>query len=363
MFPISKTFAMPGTLEQIASALGISISTVSRALAGKPGVSPDKRRRIQELASQLGFVPDQNASSLRTGRGHGMAIITPFQPSRIALMRNNALFTFGQKRFQHVRMLVQSDSEPLDSLVRQAAALHPEAIVISGISGEIGEASRDMLHQKRIAVTVMDATVSGVDLVAVDRITGIYQATRLLLLSDCRHIIFFCSASLERPDDRIRGILQAYQSLKRPTSEIEIAHVSGNGFKPGFQLTNEIIRSRPLDGLFCYNDEMAIGALKALHDAGIRVPEEVKVVGFDNLSLAEYLPCPLTTVAQPVDDIAQAAVSLCEARLANPESPLRTMVFPTQLLVRATATIRSHEQRVQVFNTPSKKDDQPTSEQ
>jgi LacI family transcriptional regulator len=341
-------------LKQIAQQLDVSVSTVSRALAGKPGISATTRARVQDLANSLGYVPDLQASSLRTGKGHGLTIITGFNAAQITSMRNQALFSLGQQQFGQVRVQILNSGESLEQAVQQALQQNPNAIVSSSIGGELSARLQKTLCDKGIALTAMDARIPGCDSVPIIRTTGVYQATRLLLLSGCRHIVFYSAAgvSIAKPDERLKGIVQAYESLQRSPSEIHLVEVGKAHFKRGYEVTAELLKREPVDGLFCYSDETAVGALKALHEAGIRVPEEVKMVGFDNLDLAEYTQPSLTTVAQPVDDIAEAAIELCVRRLQSPKAPPQSRNFPTHLVVRASAPLASHAARKQVFELP-----------
>jgi len=345
---------MQGSLQDIARKLGVSVSTVSRALAGKPGVSEARRREIQELAGQSGFRPNPNASSLRTGRGQGLTIVTHIHPTTITGMRNNALFATAQREFHDVRVLVRAGGETLDTAVRRAAANRPRAIVLSTCHGSIEPATRGALRDSGIALATMDTDIPDCDCALIDRVTGMFQATRLLLLTGCERPVFFSHASLDKPDPRMRGIMAAFASLGRSNKDIDIAHVPGSTLKAGYELAAETLRRGPVDGLFCYNDDMAVGALKALSEAGIRVPEDVRLVGFDNLPISEYLPCPLTTVAQPVSDIAESAVQMCRRRLKDPGSKPQRLIFPASLVVRETAPLNTPSDRVEVFRKPDR---------
>lgn len=340
-------------LKQIAQQLEVSVSTVSRALAGKPGISVATRARVRELAESLGYVPDQQARSLRTGKGHGLTIITGFNSVQTTSMRNQALFTLGQQTFGQVRIQTRNPDESLEQAVQQALQQNPNAIVISGSGGKLSSRLLQLLRGKGIALTAMDVDIPECDTVAIDRITGVYQATRLLLLSECQKIFFYsASASMSVPDERLKGVIQAYESLQRSPTEIRLVKIGKGNFKRGYELTGEMLKCESIDGLFCYNDETAVGALKALHEAGIRVPEEVKVIGFDNLPLAEYTQPGLTTVAQPVEAIAEAAIALCTSRLRNSDQPLQARRFSTHLVVRASAPLSSHAVREHVFQIP-----------
>lgn len=327
---------MAGALAQIARQLGVSVSTVSRALSGRPGVAAGTRARVQALADRLGAVPAVHARMLRTGRGSGLAILAPFRPTTVAALRLQALFAAAQESFGSVRVLVD-DGLGLGRLVSQALQLSPEAMVVTGGLGPLPEEACDALRRRSVAVVGMDVELAGYDSVRVSRLTGAYQAARLLLLGGARHPLFFTASDPGAPDERLRAILAAFDSLGREPAPACFARLSGSGFEAGYALARSAWSRQPVDALFAYNDEMAVGAMRALQEAGARTPEDVRVVGFDDLPMAAFLACPLTTVTQPVAAVAQAAIDLCLARLRSPQSPAARMDFLTTLIVRASA--------------------------
>lgn len=343
---------MPGTLVQIAQELGTSVSTVSRALAGKAGVAPARRAEIQALARRLGLAPNSQAQALRTGRGQGLTLIVPWLPPAISALRQNAALSAAQAAFGQVRVIVHAARDSLDQTLGQALAGQPQAILLSLPQQPLNLETVALLRRRGVALAAMDAALPGVDSVQIDRVAGMYQAARLLLLSGCQRPVFYSLASLAAPDPRVEGILRAYRSLGLPSSAARLLPVTGTDPAAGFAMGQRVLASEAVDGLFCCNDELAIGTLKALRLAGVRVPEDVRLIGFDDLPSAEFAACPLTTVAQPVAAVAEAAVAMCLARLANPDLPPQLQTFPTRLVVRDSAPMPAHALRQQVFQTP-----------
>lgn len=339
---------MPGGLEDIAGRLGVAVSTVSRALAGKPGVSEPRREQIVRLASELGYIPDPLASTLRSGRGSGLGVVVASKPTGISAMRNYAIFACGRELFGHTRVLVVNENETLDNVVRQAIHQKCRAIVVSAIGGELSDQTRALLSQRRIPLAVIDAECNAGNHLRIDRSAGTCQCARLLLLNGCRHIVVFSNATPDRPDPRLDGILRGYADLGHSLNPRDVVPVKA-GHEGGYRAMKELLRERTLDGAFCYSDDTAQGALRALAEAGVTVPAHVQIVGFDNLPSSAYGTVPLTTVAQPVDEIARAAVALCAEQAEAPAEHPAARTFPTRLIVRASAPIPRHEIRARVF--------------
>lgn len=351
------TLRRPSGVRELARALGIHPSSVSRALAGKSGVSAELRRQVTTAAQGMDYAPNPHASSLRRNCGEGLALITAYQQPHIASLRNNALMSLGRTEYGGVRVLTRSPDESLDALVRLAVSQFPRAIVVAGYSGEVSRETRQQLSPRRIPLICMDGLISGFDAVVIRRWIGTYQATRLLLLSGCRYPVFFSAAPPTAPDERLKGIFEAYRSLnQRPDHSAIIPFASKIDFSYtcGYTMTRDLLRTRPVDGIFCFNDEIAVGVLKALSDAGLSVPGDVKIVGFDNLPIAEYTSPSLTTVAQPVTEVARATLEMLARRLVDPELPPQLESFEARLVIRQSAAPVSRRALEKIFKLSSK---------
>ncbi len=343
-----QTFAHT-TIQHIARLAGVAPSTVSRALSGKPGVSEQRRAFIAEVARAAGYEPDPFARSLRTGRGVGLTLITPIELSEIARIRDLRLLSLAKAVYGQTRLHVHNPGDNFDELIRRCIAEKPLAIALSGIRTDCSEQTRELLRARNIALVAIDSDCRGCDSVQIDRGAGTYQAARMLLLTGCRFPVFFTFAGSDAPDARMKGVLAAFESLGRTANEDCFIYGRAAGHAQGLELAREALRTRPVDGLFCYNDNMAIGALRALYKEHIDVPEQVRVIGFDNLPVSANLPVSLTTVAQPVDEAAQAALAFIQSRLEHPDLPPRGARFSTHLIIRESAPLVEHGLRERVF--------------
>lgn len=333
---------MGGSLKEIARLTGVAASSVSRALAGKPGVSEEKRNEILEIASRIGYRPNPEARTLRTGRASDLLIILQDRPTEITSYRNHALIALGGGAFERVRVAVCSESEPLNGLLARAAEEGVAAAIVSGIDDGVDPANKRLLRETKVAVVCLDCAPQGEteggwsDIVAIDREVGAYEAARLLL-STGGDIRFYAKQGLKRADARMKGIVRACAEAGRTVTDRMVVPVEGDDYAEGYAVTRGLLRRGHLRGLFCYNDKLAVGALKAVSEVGLQVPKEIMVVGFDDLSFAPYLTIPLTTVAQPVLPCAEAAIDLALARRDDPDRPFTIRRFPTKLVVRESA--------------------------
>jgi len=344
-----------GSLEDIAKIAKVSASTVSRALSGQPGVSETKRKIIKDLAREMGFEPNIQASLLRTGKGAGLAIVTSTKQTEIAIKRESLILDYGKKSFSNVKLFVMNESDEINCIIHRICADRYNAIIINGFFGDIHPQNRKLLNDRKIPVCTIDGFIDSLDNVLFNRSTGTYQAARMLLLSGCKNPVFFLSGhSLDNINDpRLKGICEGFKSLGRPISEInKIPFTDKADYEKGFSLSNETINKMPVDGIFAYNDVMAIGALRALHKAGINVPDDIRLIGFDDIPVSAFLPVSITTAAQPLEDAARAAVEIVKRRIDSFDIEPVTLSLPTRLVVRESAPITDNKIRDEIFKIP-----------
>jgi LacI family transcriptional regulator len=154
----------------------------------------------------------------------------------------------------------------------------------------------------------------------------------------------------------LRGIIRAYEELGRPKEEIDIIPMNRwpSGYNGGYLIAKELFSRRNVDGIFAYSDVVAIGVSRAVAKAGLGIPADVKLIGFDNIEAAEYLPVSLSTVAQPEFEPVKAALELAMERTGDFERPPREVVFPSSLIARESCPLNDNSLREKIFSPVSK---------
>ena len=323
------------SIREIARRLQVHPSSVSRALTGSQGVSESTRQDVLALAREMGYLPDARARQLRLGRRAGLAIIVEQQPTDITSRRNYQMFRIGSEAFQPLHVLVWSTSVPLDEVVLRAAAESVTGIIVSGIRTSLSPSTIRQLRTHDIALVTVDGRIRGVDGVGIDRARGTREVVRLFELGGFRRPLYLSAGGPERPDERVSGIIDGYRSLGRPLPEGAVLGVAGREYDQGYDLADHVVRG-DYDAVFCYNDRIATGLIRGLHERQRRIPEDCSVVGFDDAPFAAYLPVPLTTVAQPTLECAVEALEMLKRRIASPGRPAEFRLFETHLFLRST---------------------------
>jgi DNA-binding LacI/PurR family transcriptional regulator len=329
----------------IAYLAGVSQPTVSRALRGSPMVSLETRKRIEEIARQLNYRVDKNASNLRSQHSNTLALllfedptpddsqINPFFLSMLgSLTRASARQGYDLLiSFQQFSKDWQQDYE--DS--RKA-----DGIILLGY-GDYEE------YRPRLVRLVEQGThfvrwgpvLEGQPGVSVgcDNLQGGYDVTRHLLGTGRRSIAFLGNASTHYPEffDRYRGYERALMEARVATSSaLQVDAITTE--ESGFQAASELLRrGAKFDAIVAASDLIAIGALRALADAGLEVPRQVAVSGFDDIPSASLTHPPLTTVMQDTRRAGELLVESLLRQIAG--DPVSNSVIPTKLVIRKSA--------------------------
>ncbi|GAB3797327.1 LacI family DNA-binding transcriptional regulator [Micromonospora zhanjiangensis] len=328
------------TLEAVARLAGVSRATVSRVVNGSPTVAEPIARAVRQAVAELGYVPNLAARSLVTQRTGSFALIMPEAATRVfsddqvfpGIIRGVSQELEDADK-QLVLMLAGSAAGH-ERVERYATGRHVDGVLFASLHGDDPLPGR--LARLGIPVVSGGRPPGGaqVPYVDVDHVGGVDRAIRHLIASGRRRI-----ATVAGPQDMIAGIerLAGYLAALREADLRSIVAVGDFTRESGAVAMRELLTDDPkLDAVFVASDLMAHGALHALRVAGRRVPEDVAVIGFDDIELATYTDPPLTTVRQPILQIGRRMTRQL-LRLAAGEQIEPAVVLPTELVLRDTA--------------------------
>lgn len=332
------------TLADIAREVGVSKSAVAQVLRSDPScrVASDTRQRILDTAHALGYLHNYYAQTLSSGKTRLVGILTAtIQPE---VLTRKWMAIEANIRSRGYRTLLRcSGFDPdyeLSVLNEFFQNMVEGIIVLSDIGDEASDALR-LLIERRIPVLRLDPFKDmPTDCVTVDRAFGAYLATKHLLDLGHRRIAFMGVQAGLHPSvyHRIPGYCQALREYGIEPEDSLLLSISGEPtYEVGYESAREMLARRvDATALFCCNDQVAIGSMKALHEAGIRIPQDLAIIGFDNISASEYAPVPLTTIAQPVEEIGRLAVEMLFNRMSAPEDsrPPQTLCLQPRLIAR-----------------------------
>jgi DNA-binding LacI/PurR family transcriptional regulator len=327
------------TIYDVATAAGVSISTVSLALNSPARVSQETRRKVLEAADALGFVPKQDAvAKARRGVGR-IGVIAPFTSYPSIARRLNGILRAVGPRLLEVVLFDQESAAQSSSPLLASLPITGRLDGLIVISLSLDEAVADRLTDLRLPTVLIDVRHSRFDSVHTDDTTGGRLVAGHLISRGHREFGFLGEA--QRSDAYVSPSQQRLAGYRAALAEA--GHIlpdgnvrlTGHGLAPACAAAKELLSApdRP-SAIFAANDTLAAGTLRAAHDLGLAIPGDLAVVGFDDSELAEALD--LTTVHQPLEESGHAAMELLIQRLDHPGTA-REVALRLQLIPRGTS--------------------------
>lgn len=338
---------MSTTLREVAERSQVSISTASRALNGRSDVSKDVRERVLSAAQDLQYTANHNARALKgvTSKILGVVLYDARANTfNAALMRG--VYDAATPRGYSVIVCdggasVEAEQEAYQLLLEKRV----DGVLVN--SGVGGAASMRRLMAAEMPLVVLNRRIDDagieVDYVMIDAERGAYLATRHLIELGHTHILYHALAPQSVPsNERLPGYRRALAEFEIPFTP-DLIMETGSALDDTYaRLTTTMQQSKPRPtGIVAYNDTHAVAVLKALHDLGLQVPDDVAVVGQNNLDYTEFLIPPLTSVAHAVQQMGRQGTEILLQKLAwtdddQPWLPHRVALEPV-LIVRASS--------------------------
>ena len=316
------------TIKDISALTGYSVGTISRALNNQPNVSEKARTVILRVAAENGFQLNANAKQLK--QQHGTSILVLVKGTSNELF--SSLVEAIQARMPNgkyplvVDYMDEGENEVLRAL-QLCVEKKPLGILFLGGNCRNFQADFDKISMPCVLVT-NDA--SGLEFpnlssVSLDNREAAAMAIEHLVQLGHRKIAVIGGPRVNSDTTELRyeGCLDAFRSNGVPFDEELDYETVRFSFAGGYQGAKRLLeKGRDFTGLFAMSDVMAIGAIRALRDAGLRVPEDISVVGFDGLTIGEYTVPKLTTIVQPIESLAARSLQLLLDNIENPAAPL-----------------------------------------
>ena len=327
-------------LEQIAKLSGVSRSTVSRVINNDPNVSDVTRDKVMQVVKRVNYTPNAAARGLAAGRTHVVGLVIPtgvaalFSDPYFPILIQGVSSACNAREYSVMLWLAEPEYER--RMIRQImySGLVDGVIVSSALLNDslVRALSEGDLPFILVGRHPADAKASYVD---ADNSGGAQEAvTHLLRLGRARVATITKPQNTAAGADRLAGYLAALRN-RGVLSDRGLIVEGDSSEMGGYRAMQQLLARRP-DAVFAADDIMAIGALRALHEAGLRVPEDVAVVGFDDLPQAARTEPPLTTVRQPTYRLGTLTVDSLLDLIEYPDSSPRRIVLPTELIVRAS---------------------------
>ncbi len=321
------------TIRDVARRAEVSVATVSRILNGLPGYTEETRKKVLGVIEEIGFKRNALASGLVSRKTHTIGVLLPSVSGRFATLLlhgiENAAHSLG---YSVIVCNTDNDGTRTMEYLQVLAEKQVEGIIYTSewVKDEYGDAFQRM-GIPVILVSTM-STKFRLPYVKVDDRSAAYHATRFLLQNGHRRIGMIAGTRTDQIAGvpRVEGFRQAMEEAGLAVEESDIAYGSF-GFRSGVAAMAELwARASGLTAVFCASDEMAVGALTWCHAHGVRVPEQLSVIGYDDTEDAEMAVPPLTTIHQPIGEMGDRAARMLLDRQHRADS----LIMPFTLVER-----------------------------
>lgn len=334
------------TMKDIAQELGISIGTVSKVLRDHPDISPETRERVRKRMRELNYRPNLAARALVTGRTHTIGLVVPDLVHPFFGEVAGGLSRLLRK--QGYGLIISSSDEDLElenRAIEQLLARRVDALILAS-SQKDPDFFRNVEEQKTPFILI-DRKPEGakVNFVGVDDEEIGRMATEHLIEMGCRRIAHIGGPGISTAIGRLRGYRQALERhglLIDPKYVISREHADEASDASGYEAMNKLLAvKQPPDGVFCYNDPTAMGAMQGALDKGIRIPRDLALIGAGNVRYAKFLRVPLSTIDQHSDDIGDRAARLALKLIESKTQPRpKSILLSPRLVVRESSARR-----------------------
>ncbi|MDR1392881.1 MAG: LacI family transcriptional regulator [Bifidobacteriaceae bacterium] len=329
---------MAATLRDVATYAGVSIRTVSNVMAGYKHVSETMRARVQDAITELGYRPNPVARRLRTGKTGLLAFVVPeIDVPYFSKLARDVIQAATQTGFHVMTDQTGHDRSRQRELLRGADRM----MLFDGVLFCPLATAEDLQGAgcTQPLVLLGEHTFDGrFDHVAIDNVQAANDATSHLIAQGRRRLAAIGAQPGEdfaTPLQRTEGFTKALIAAGLDLSRTQVCPAAHYSREDGYRTTAALISGpNPPDGIFCYSDLLAMGAIRAVFDAGLNVPEDIAIIGVDNIEEGQFARPSLSTISLDTRFIAEKAVAAIAARIEDPSRPAQQILAPHALIAR-----------------------------
>jgi DNA-binding LacI/PurR family transcriptional regulator len=338
----------PVTIKDIAKMLGISKSTVSRALTEHSDVNPETRKKILEIAQKLDYQPNVIALNLKQQRTNTVGVIIPETVNRFFSKAVGGIQKIANLAGYNVIICQSNESFATEkSNIKSLVATHVDGLLVA-VSHETSKTDHfDTLLQKGIPLVFFDRTCENLEAshVFTNNYEISFEATEHLIAQGCKRIAIIAGPQhLQNSRNRLNGYMDALKKNNLPIQESYIVYADFKNENIEANTRALINLAQRPDAIFAINDMAAIEMIHVLKKNGLRVPEDVAILGFNNEHISKFIEPSLSTIDYPAYELGAMAAEILLQHIKNPESkPEKKMIKSRLILRESTHRIKEHK--------------------
>jgi LacI family transcriptional regulator len=334
---------MAATMKDIARDLGVSVVTISKVLRNHSDISAETRKRVLQRMKEVNYQPNPAARTLVTGRTNLIGLIVPdLVHPFFAEVAKGITAALRAHEYSLIIASSEDDAKLERREIEQMLARRVDALILASTQSDADTVRR--IQDQKLPYVLLDRKIAGVpaNFVGIDDVAAGEMATNHLIEIGCKVIAHIGGSDVSTAVDRQMGYSAALarRGIKL-RSEYIVTYGRGDdsGDSAGYKGMKRLLQLNPRpDGVFCLNDPVAMGAMRAVLEAGLRIPGDVAIVGCGNVNYDDLLIVPLTSIDQGSRNLGASAAKLAMSMIKRKsELPRKSVVLPATLVVRASS--------------------------
>lgn len=322
------------TIKDIAKLAGVSHSTVSRALNNSTVLNEDTKKRIIRIAKELNYIPNNSARSLVLSRSYNIGVFfSSIKSGTSPVFFHSIIQSISQEIQDRYNIIVNG----IDAYTNNYSSINPknfDGIIVVSQKQEDDEFIRELM-EKKIPVVVLNREMDSLEVnnIISDELIGVYKGIKTLINNGHRNIaVIEGKWDFESTKKRRKGYLKAFKEDGINIKDDWI--VSGDySLESGYVAGKKILElQKKPSAIFAFNDDMALGAIKAIVEAGLKVPEDISILGFDGTLFLSYMTPSIATIKRPIEEMSINGIKILLDLIENKSDKINKLCFKTQLI-------------------------------
>jgi len=325
-------------IRHIAKRAGVSIKTVSRVLNNDIYVKKETKEKIINIINELNYIPNRIAKSLSSGVSNNIGFIIPdiTNPFFPEIVKGASDILLSKGFYLH---LCNADNNPEseDSFIRDLESMWVGGIILAPSYSE--NRNLEILKNTKVPLIIIDREIKNInkDLIVINNQKGAYEITKYLIENNHKKIIFLGGPSYTMTaQNRFKGWKKAMQEAN--ILDTNLSFWGDFAIESGYKMMENILNTpSSVDAVFACNDLIAIGAMEAIDNKGLKIPDDISIIGFDGIYISKFTKPKLSTYQQPIYEIGKIAAELLINRIEKTEkAKMKRLVIDGNLIIRET---------------------------
>lgn len=326
------------TLKMVAEKAGVSVNTASRAINNKPDINEKTKKRILEIAQELGYIRNSAAVALRTKKTRTIGVViadnrNPFY----AEVLNGMEIAAREKNYHIILANTQRDYKKEEEAINLLLAKRVDGLLITPVQDRDDDIKKLIEANIPFVVVGRDFKNIEVDAVYNDEVKGGFLATDYLIKKGHKKIALVNGFLYKSPArSRLEGYKKALNKYRIPLDDLLISAGDIN-MENGYERTRQMMeKNLDFTAIFAYNDMMAFGVMQAIKEKGLKIPQDIALVGYDDISFSSLISPTLTTIKLKKQELGVESVKLLFSRINGERKKIKKVMLDVELIIRET---------------------------